>query len=184
MYNLIYSFYLRQFWCQNSLLKLQSLLCSNLCKGASCKSIVQGFLDIKPDTIGYLSLRILCLDDPKSSVPLLVDQHPEVLLPFAKENKADLDTWKLILKCLQDEISSKPQHPGHEAWYSSMQEILNHLAKTLVLDTFLDVLPGSHNNEDFQGYIQLCRRNQQANQIQNLIVNTGMFIYYFVGLKE
>ena len=116
------------FWCQNSLLKLQSLLCSNLCKGASCKSIVQGFLDIKPDTIGYLSLRILCLDDPKSSVPLLVDQHPEVLLPFAKENKADLDTWKLILKCLQDEISSKPQHPGHEAWYSSMQEILNHLA--------------------------------------------------------
>ena len=37
-----------EFWCQNSLLKLQSLLCSNLCKGASCKSIVQGYLDIKP----------------------------------------------------------------------------------------------------------------------------------------
>jgi hypothetical protein len=165
-----------EFWCQNSLLKLQSLLCSNLCKGASCKSIVQGFLDIKPDTIGYLSLRILCLDDAKSSVPLLVDQHPEVLLPFGKEQNVNIDTWKLILKCLQDQINSRPhQHPDHESWYSSMQDILNHLAKTLVLDAFLEILPAGspHNNEDFQGYIQLCRRHQQSNQIQNLIVNTG-----------
>ena len=78
-----------EFWCQNSLLKLQSLLCSNLCKGASCKSIVQGYLDIKPDTIGHMSLKILCLDDAKSSIPLLVDHHPEVLLPFAKEHNVD-----------------------------------------------------------------------------------------------
>lgn len=161
-----------EFWCQNSLLKLQSLLCSNLCKGASCKSIVQGYLDIKPDTIGYLSLRILCLDDTKSSVPLLVDQHPDVLLPFAKENSADLDTWKLILKCLQEESNSKKAEQ-HEEWYNAMQEILDHLAKTLLLDTFLEVLPSSQNNEDFQSYIQLCRKNQQAHQIQNLIVNTG-----------
>ena len=40
-----------EFWCQNSLLKLQSLLCCNLCKGASCKSIVQGYLDIKPGIV-------------------------------------------------------------------------------------------------------------------------------------
>lgn len=161
-----------EFWCQNSLLKLQSLLCSNLCKGASCKSIVQGYLDIKPDTIGYLSLRILCLDDPKSSVPLLVNEHPEVLLPFAKEHSVDLDTWKLILKCLQEQSGSKKAQDSEE-WYNAMQEILDHLAKTLLLDTFLDVLPASPNNEDFQSYIQLCRKNQQAHQIQTLIVNTG-----------
>ena len=119
----------------------------------------------------------MCLDDAKSSVPLLVDQHPEVLLPFGKEQNVDLDTWKLILKCLQDQINSKPQqHPDHESWYSSMQDILNYLAKTLVLDAFLEILPAGsapHQNEDFQGYIQLCRRHQQSNQIQNLIVNTG-----------
>jgi hypothetical protein len=161
------------FWCQNSLLKLQSLLCSNLCRGASCKSIVQGYLDLKPDNIGALSLKILCLDDAKSSVPILVDHHPDVLLPFAKENSVDLDSWKLMLNCLQDQLSSKPQDPDHEAWYSAMQEILDHLAQTLVLESFLDILPGSQNNEDFQGYIQLCRKNQQAHQIQNLIVTTG-----------
>ena len=65
------------------------------------------------DTIGYLSLRILCLDDAKSSVPLLVEKHPEVLLHFAKENSVDLDTWKLMLKCLQDELNSKSEH---EEW--------------------------------------------------------------------
>ena len=86
------------------------------------------------DTIGYLSLRILCLDDAKSSVPLLVEKHPEVLLHFAKENSVDLDTWKLMLKCLQDELNSKSEH---EEWYAAMQEILDYLAKTLVLDTFL-----------------------------------------------
>ena len=84
------------------------------------------------------------------------------------------DTWRLTLKCLQDELSSKPATaPEHEAWYSAMQEILDHLAKNLVLESFLDILPGPQNTEDFQSYIQLCRKNQQAHQIQNLIVNTG-----------
>merc|ERR1712062_293051 len=83
-------------------------------------------------------------------------------------------TWRLTLKCLQDELSSKPATaPEHEAWYSAMQEILDHLAKNLVLESFLDILPGPQNTEDFQSYIQLCRKNQQAHQIQNLIVNTG-----------
>ena len=87
-----------EFWCQNSLLKLQSLLCSNLCKGASCKSIVQGYLDIKPDTIGHMSLKILCLDDTKSSIPLLVDHHPEVLMPFAKEHNVDQGKYKFRIE--------------------------------------------------------------------------------------
>ena len=78
------------------------------------------------------------------------------------------------MKCLQDELSSKPATaPEHEAWYSAMQEILDHLAKNLVLESFLDILPGPQNTEDFQSYIQLCRKNQQAHQIQSLIVNTG-----------
>ena len=56
-----------EFWCQNSLLKLQSLLCSTtLCSSAapleegnsgSPHNIVKSFLDIKPDTVGALSLR-------------------------------------------------------------------------------------------------------------------------------
>ena len=109
--------------------------------------------DFFSDTIGYLSLRILCLDDAKSSVPLLVEKHPEVLLPFAKENSADLDTWRLMLKCLQDELNSKSER---EEWYAAMQETLDYLAKTLVLDTFLEILPGSskQSNDDFQSYIQ------------------------------
>ena len=90
-----------EFWCQNSLLKLQSLLCSNLCKGASCKSIVQGYLDIKPDTNGHMSLKILCLDDAKSSIPLLVDHHPEVLMPFAKEHNVDQGKYKFRIEIWQ-----------------------------------------------------------------------------------
>ena len=71
------------------------------------KSIVQGHLDIKPDTIGYLSLRILCLDDAKSTIPLLVEHHPEVLLPFAKEHGVDLETR---LKAAQIDHSNMALH--------------------------------------------------------------------------
>ena len=108
-----------EFWCQNSLLKLQSLLCSNLCKGASCKSIVQGYLDIKPDTIGHMSLKILCLDDAKSSIPLLVDHHPEVLMPFAKEHNVDQGTYTVPTSFRSENIK-----PGKI-------KILNFLSKKL-----------------------------------------------------
>ena len=62
------------FWCQNSLLKLQSLLLSPLCQSSrnqqlwpSCKEIVTGYLAMKDETIGSLSLRLICvLDDDKS----------------------------------------------------------------------------------------------------------------------
>ena len=162
------------FWCQNSLLKLQSLLCSNLCKGQSCKSIVLGYFDLKPDTIGGLSLKVLCLvEDPKAVVDLLVENNPDVLLPFGKEHKVDMETWKIMLRSLQDHMNKDKDDKKNEAWYTAMQEILDYLAQALVLDAFLEILPGPANNEDFQGYIQLCRKNQQAHQIQNLIVNTG-----------
>lgn len=55
-----------------------------------------------------------------------------------------------------------------------MQEVLDHLAQTLLLDAFLEVLPEPLNNsDDFQAYIQICRKNMQAHQIQRLIVQTG-----------
>ena len=62
------------FWCQNSLLKLQSLLLSPLCKRPSTgtlldayRDIVLSYLDMKEQTIGSLSLRLLCvLDDVKA----------------------------------------------------------------------------------------------------------------------
>ena len=65
------------FWCQNSLLKLQSLLMSPLCRSGrsgrnpqlwpSCREIVVGYLAVKDETIGSLSLRLIAdLDNPVS----------------------------------------------------------------------------------------------------------------------
>jgi hypothetical protein len=62
------------FWCQNSLLKLQSLLLSPLCKNNrnkelwdSCKEIISSYLNVKDETIGSLSLKLICiLDDTKA----------------------------------------------------------------------------------------------------------------------
>ena len=84
--------------------------------------------------------------------------------------------WTVLLKCLQDRLTNENEKEElHEAWYASMQEVLEHLSQTLTLDAFLEVLPSNspQNNEEFQGYIQVCRKNQQAHQLQSLIVSTG-----------
>lgn len=178
------------FWCQNSLLKLQSLLLSPLCKSsnknttesdqkmlsAPCKEIILNYLSMKDETIGSLSLRLICVldDDINSSISLLVENKPDVILAFGKEHKLDLEGWKAVLRCLQDQVNDRPNdHPLHEVWYTAMQEVLEHLAQTLLLEAFLEVLPGPPSSEDFQAYIQICRKNEQANHIKRLIVTTG-----------
>ena len=35
-------------------------------------------------------------------------------------------------------------------WYTTMQEVLEHLAQALTLEAFLEVLPEPGNSEDFQ----------------------------------
>ena len=84
------------FWCQNSLLKLQSLLLSPLCKSPSSgtlsdayRDIVLSYLEMKEQTIGSLSLRLLCvLDDVKARYE-----------PSYWYRKDTLNTLTKFLKC-------------------------------------------------------------------------------------
>ncbi len=49
------------------------------------------------------------------------------------------------------QVNDRPNdHPLHEVWYTAMQEVLEHLAQTLLLEAFLEVLPGPPSSEDFQ----------------------------------
>ena len=172
-----------EFWCQNSLLKLQSLLCSPICSKCdeSLHEIVTSYLDVKKETIGNVSLRLLCCESQKdekekNAVNLLVDNNPDVLIVYAKERDFGMKGWSILLKVLQDRLNNDDENEElHESWYASMQEILDHLAQTLTLEAFLEVLPSNspQNNEEFQCHIQMCRKNQQAHQIQSLIVSTG-----------
>ena len=87
-----------------------------------------------------------------------------------------MNGWTILLKVLQDRLNNDHEKEElHESWYASMQEILDHLAQMMTLEAFLEVLPSNspQNNEEFQCHIQMCRKNQQAHQIQNLIVSTG-----------
>ena len=65
----------------------------------------------------------------------------------------------------------------HEDWYAAMQEVLDHLSSVMTLEAFLSVLPSSaasskpdSDEHDFQGHIQMCRKNQQAHQVCSLII--------------
>ena len=172
-----------EFWCQNSLLKLQSLLCSPICLEceASLHEIVTNYLNVKQETIGSVSLRLLCCESQgdekeKKAVNILVDNNPDVLIVYSKERDFGMKGWSILLKVLQDRLNNDDENEElHESWYASMQEILDHLAQTLTLEAFLEVLPSNspQNNEEFQCHIQMCRKNQQAHQIQSLIVSTG-----------
>ena len=107
---------------------------------------------------------------------MTLDDNPDVLIVYAKERDFGMKGWSILLKVLQDRLNNDDENEElHESWYASMQEILDHLAQTLTLEAFLEVLPSNspQNNEEFQCHIQMCRKNQQAHQIQSLIVSTG-----------
>ncbi len=165
------------FWCQNALLKLQSLLSSSSLALPSCNQTVLKYLDSNANLMGQDSLRILSCDCAEDSLALLCLKHPNVLLLYARESNLTNEQWSQVLAALQQSLDGDPMHPMHEAWYSAMQELLDHLAQVMTLTDFLSVLPSGpksgKNSEEFQGYIQMCRRNQQAADIQALIVSTG-----------
>ena len=127
-----------------------------------------------------MSLKLLCCesqnDKELQAVNLLVDNNPDVLLAYAKECDFDMNGWTILLKVLQDRLThDNEKEELQESWYASMQEILDYLAQLMTLEAFLEVLPSKcpQNIEEFQCHIQMCRKNQQAHQIQNLIVSTG-----------
>eukprot|EP00096_Caligus_rogercresseyi_P011242 TRINITY_DN4363_c0_g1_i1.p1 TRINITY_DN4363_c0_g1~~TRINITY_DN4363_c0_g1_i1.p1 ORF type:complete len:507 (-),score=117.40 TRINITY_DN4363_c0_g1_i1:444-1781(-) len=169
-----------EFWCQNSLLKLQSLLCcSILVKDSTAYyPCILEYLSKYPETVGALSLEVLCSDNQRA-VSILAGSHPEVLLSFCKERvRESEEDWGFILETLQGHLSAaEPNHLHHEGWYSSLQEILHHLAQTLPLETFMRVLPSPmQGNEDYQGYIHMCQKIQQAAQLQARIACTGQHL--------
>ena len=64
----------------------------------------------------------------------------------------------------------------HEDLYAAMQEVLDYLSSVMTLEAFLSVLPSSaasskpdSDEHDFQGHIQMCRKNQQAHQVCSYI---------------
>ncbi len=168
-----------EFWCQNSLLKLQSLLSNPHLSTAPVKDTISHFLEKvqSSSVVGELSLRLLCCKSSLDAVPLLcASPHPSVLLTYAKESTKDpfrQEHWRLALHTLQERLLDDSAG-DHEAWYSAQQELLEHLAHKMTLAEFVRTLPASSGaDEEFQGYIQMCRKNQQAEDIQALIVSTG-----------
>ena len=135
-----------------------------------------------PNVVGSLSLKVIC-SEPLKVISLICQEHPAVLLPYVRElqekDKSDSESkqyWREALNSLYELLNDNDDEESsmHEAWYSAQQEVLDHLAQTLELDEFLQILPTPcHSNEEFQGYIQMCRKNQQAADIQSLIVSTG-----------
>jgi hypothetical protein len=90
---------------QNTLLKLQSLLCSVLLDVSPCRATALAFLEMYPDVVGSLSLRVLSCGAAEA-IPLLCKHRPEVLLAYAKQQRKGNVTnaeWRLLLTCLQVE---------------------------------------------------------------------------------
>ena len=121
------------FWCQNTLLKLQSLLCCTAMDTTGSRATVLAFLDLYPDVVGSVSLRVLS-SSPADALPPLCLSHPEAVLAYAKQqgqpassSSMGVAEWQLLLSCLQNHLTASEEaslsHPMHEAWYSAMQEV-------------------------------------------------------------
>ena len=96
------------------------------------RATVLAFLDLYPDVVGSVSLRVLS-SSPADALPPLCLSHPEAVLAYAKQqgqpasSSMGVAEWQLLLSCLQNHLTASEEaslsHPMHEAWYSAMQEV-------------------------------------------------------------
>ena len=150
-----------------SLLKLQSLLCSAVSDEA-CRETVLAYLDQNPGLVEDLSLRVLSLPPGKDTAQLIGFQCPTALSFYCKHvGPANPHIWRLSLEVLlelgQDTVPDLLE---------ARQQLLQEMCKVLRPEELAAILPPER--EEFQQYLSECRRHHQAAKLQDMIINTGL----------
>lgn len=154
-----------------SLVKLQALLCSNRLP-KECLVEVYQFVQSHPQLYGNLSLQVLCLP-AREGATVLMNFCPQVLLQFAKNKFVAEVEWKYLLLLLQRKIYALPDDNVIKPLYVRvMKDCLSHLSSSLPLEEFCRVLPPG-TECSYQPFIRVCQQISHANHILALIMATG-----------
>ena len=149
-----------------SLLKLQSLLCSAVCD-ETCRETVLAYLDQNTGLVEDLSLRVLSLPPGKDTAQLIGFQCPTALSYYCKHvGPSNPHIWRLALEVLL-ELGQDTVPDVLEA----RQQLLQEMCKVLRPEELAEILP---EREEFQQYLSECRRHHQAAKLQDMIINTGL----------
>ncbi|KAK3082722.1 hypothetical protein FSP39_003491 [Pinctada imbricata] len=164
--------------CNEELIKLQSLLCSDQCSAKLCTVILDGIQRQGP-VRGDNSVWILCklqLNEKSAPHQLIVDSFPEVLLDYGKSVcGTDINEWKNLLHTLIDAVR-KNQHikeNGDDYHLAVFKDVLSYLAEEIHSVNFLEILPDDGNFMFFLPYIYSCHEKDNIGKILKNIKKTG-----------
>lgn len=157
--------------CNEDLLKLQSLLCSNL----SSRKILDFSYDLLETAEIILGdiLKILCCDK-KTAIKLLLDNYNSAILPYAFDNfNDDEEEWCYLLSLLKNKLEESEEGKC-SILYQNFQGVLSHLSEILHPAKFVTLLPKDENC--YIPFVKRCIEKHQANQLKEKIMSLGMEI--------
>ncbi|XP_071109716.1 BLOC-2 complex member HPS3-like [Haliotis cracherodii] len=163
-------------FCNEDLLKLQSLLCSEELTEDLCRSVTHQIQN-EADLAGGDSIWLLCvrLLDWKQATEFLIDRYPGVVPKFmACTYGLDQEKWQYGMRCLEAVMKELPSSTsGEEVYIQAYRGILKDLSEILPPEDFLSLLPADGSFTFMLPYITQCFRHQRAKTLKKNIIDKG-----------
>ncbi|GAB6027558.1 Hermansky-Pudlak syndrome 3 [Chamberlinius hualienensis] len=149
--------------CNNSLLRLQSLLCCEAANENVKKSFRVTLESLNGSIVGGESLLILCSQSPADGVQRLLQIFPSAIVEYCLDNVKlnDMLVWKQIVEMLNSDLMANNQ--------PIIEDVVGYLAQNLTPIQLAQLVP----NGDFTAQMQRSVHKYQAKQIHNLIMTEG-----------
>lgn len=157
--------------CWDELLRMQSLLCSDLLS-ASLRSQVLELLEKSSltESDNYVSLKILCLP-PSKVCPLLLKSYPSAVLGFMESKfPEDSEVWASLYTAVSEKLQACKKRKG--SVYNHISEAaLSYLSEVLTPVQLLDLLPPG--KQEHVEHVKHCMERYQAKLLREKIIALG-----------
>ncbi|CAI9718930.1 Hypothetical predicted protein [Octopus vulgaris] len=174
------------YFCNEDLLKLQSLLCSPCAKEILFQTVEIAIQSSETSNDGtpqqsaiitfpwQLSLDLLCKAsiDVCDAVDSILSDHPQILPDFcASMLDSHPEQWKYLMEKFQTLISEDSTE--HNRYYPIFQDMLTEMVKKLKTSDVLHLVPANGSLSYFLPYLNQCCIKDQLVSLEKIIVERG-----------
>jgi len=159
--------------CNDCLLRLQSLLCSDLAS-IEVRSRIAVAIRSAPSVRGALSLQVLCSMSTLEAAHIIIVNYPSALLEYCRDMfGADASQWQKLLRDLLDKIEPDNIDNNEQLLLNaSINAIVAYLAEIVTPTELITMLPKKENAK-FLPHVKRCIAKHQAKNLRDIIIAKG-----------
>lgn len=158
--------------CWDELLRMQSLLCSDLLPGSLRPQVLE-LLEQSSllESENYVSLKVLCLP-PAKALALLLKSYPSSVLGFMEHKfPDDSSEWVSLYTSVSVKLQAASKKKKAAIHKSIMEGALSYLSEALTPEQLIDLLPPG--KQEYADYVKQCMERYQAKLLREKIIALG-----------